>query len=136
MKSEKRLPILNDFGEYMYAESQNEGKKKECQAQCALEACRILNAQGVLKPRQGESAAKRRKHKNWQSDDYYDSDEDTYLDRTGDIEKKRQKRMDACADTASSSSTSKSKVHTFDSIKDELKRLINEKVEIETKLNK
>ena len=135
------MPILNDFGEYMYAESQGEGKKKECQAQCALEACRILNAHGVLKPRQGESAAtKRRKQKNWKSDDYYDSDEDTFLDRTGEIEKKRQKRIEADSSTASSSSayssSNKTKIHTFDSIKEEIKRLITEKFEIETKLNK
>lgn len=121
----------------MYAECQADGKKKECQAQCALEACRILNAQGVLKPRQGESAAaKRRKHKNWQSDDYYDSDEDTYLDRTGDIEKKRKRRMEACDTSGAGSSSTKNKVHTFDTIKDELKRLISEKLEIEAKLNK
>lgn len=135
---------MNDFGEYMYAECQGEGKKKEVQAQCALEACRILNAQGVLKPQPGGASmsTKRRKQKNWKSDDYYDSDEDTFLDRTGDIEKKRQRRMEACDETTSaasstaSSSSSKNKVHTFESIKDELKRLLSEKFEIETKLNK
>lgn len=128
----------------MYAECQGEGKKKEVQAQCALEACRILNAQGVLKPQPGghQSAAKRRKHKNWKTNDYYDSDEDEFLDRTGDLEKKRQKRMEACeaaastATSAANSGSSKNKVHTFESIKDELKRLIGEKLEIDAKLNK
>ena len=38
-----------------------------------------------------ESRAK--KEKNWEEADYYDSDDDTFLDRTGDIEKKRQKRI-------------------------------------------
>jgi len=35
-----------------------------------------------------ESRAK--KTKNWEEADFYDSEEDTFLDRTADIEKKRQ----------------------------------------------
>jgi len=38
-----------------------------------------------------ESRAKKRR--NWEEADFYDSDEDTFLDRTGDIETKRQKRI-------------------------------------------
>ena len=37
--------------------------------------------------------SKKRKAKNWADDDYYDSDDDTFLDRTGEIEKKRKARM-------------------------------------------
>lgn len=36
---------------------------------------------------------KKRKSRDWESNDYYDSDEDDYLDRTGQLEKKRKARM-------------------------------------------
>lgn len=36
--------------------------------------------------------SKKRKLKNWEEDDYYDSDEDSFFDRTGDLETKRQQR--------------------------------------------
>lgn len=35
----------------------------------------------------------RKRAKNLVDNDYYDSDDDTYLDRTGQIEKKREKRQ-------------------------------------------
>ena len=39
------------------------------------------------------SESRKRKPKDWADNDYYDSDDDTFLDRTGDIEKKREKRI-------------------------------------------
>ena len=45
----------------------------------------------------GATESKKCKAKDWEADDYYDSDDDTLLDRTGTVEKKRQHRMRAAA---------------------------------------
>lgn len=37
--------------------------------------------------------SRKKKTKNWEEDDYYDSDEDNFLDRTGTVERKREQRM-------------------------------------------
>ncbi len=67
------------------------GKKKEATIQAALEACRILDRLNLLNPSQQSAAEK--KVKRWEEDDFYASDEDEFLDRTGTIEKKRKQRM-------------------------------------------
>ncbi len=68
------------------------GKKKEAVVQCALEACRILDRYNLLRQSNQESRVKKQVKK-WKEDDYYDSDEDEFLDRTGTIASKRLKRM-------------------------------------------
>lgn len=41
----------------------------------------------------GVLESRRKKAKNWEEEDYYDSDEDNFLDRTGTVERKREQRM-------------------------------------------
>lgn len=44
--------------------------------------------------------SRKRKEKNWEADDFYDSDEDNFLDRTGDVDTKRKQRMKKFGKTA------------------------------------
>ncbi|XP_048371125.1 kanadaptin isoform X1 [Sphaerodactylus townsendi] len=85
-----KLPIDDVSGKQLVAEAIHSGKKKEAMIQCSLEACRILDARGVLRQ---EAVSRKRKAKNWEEEDFYDSDDDTFLDRTGVIEQKRLNRM-------------------------------------------
>lgn len=44
-----RLPIYTSTGEPVYAEASVKGNKKEAVVECALEACRLLDADGILR---------------------------------------------------------------------------------------
>ncbi|KAL5971813.1 Kanadaptin [Taenia solium] len=80
----------------LYAEVPMTGqKRKEAIVACALEACRILDRLGEFETnKEGAEAVRRAREKAyWQSNDYYSSDEDTFLDRTGQIEARRSRRM-------------------------------------------
>uniref|UniRef100_A0A8C4Q2Z1 Solute carrier family 4 member 1 adaptor protein n=1 Tax=Eptatretus burgeri TaxID=7764 RepID=A0A8C4Q2Z1_EPTBU len=85
-----RLQMENSNGQELVAEAAGTGRKKEVVAQCALEACRMLDANGLLRQ---EAGGRKRKERNWEEADFYDSDEDTFLDRTGAVEHKRLQRM-------------------------------------------
>nr|XP_054586171.1 kanadaptin [Nothobranchius furzeri] len=85
-----KLPVDDAAGRQLVAEVTHTGKKKEAAVQCCLEACRMLEARGLLRQ---EAVSRKRRKKNWEDEDYYDSDDDTFLDRTGTVEKKRQERM-------------------------------------------
>uniref|UniRef100_A0A8C5L2I8 Solute carrier family 4 (anion exchanger), member 1, adaptor protein n=1 Tax=Jaculus jaculus TaxID=51337 RepID=A0A8C5L2I8_JACJA len=85
-----RLPVDDSTGKQLVAEAIHSGKKKEAMIQCSLEACRILDTLGLLRQ---EAVSRKRRAKNWEEEDFYDSDDDTFLDRTGLVEKKRLNRM-------------------------------------------
>ncbi|KAE8600262.1 hypothetical protein XENTR_v10013158 [Xenopus tropicalis] len=85
-----KLPADDASGKQLVAEAVHSGKKKEASVVCALEACRMLEMRGLLRQ---EAVARKRKAKNWEDEDFYDSDDDTFLDRTGLVEKKRLNRM-------------------------------------------
>lgn len=102
------LPIDTPTGAPIVAEaSVRGGKKREAIVQCALEACRILDQHGLLRQsKHGKwtdlqkllndgstrfciESKKRRRERD---EDYYSSDEDSFLDRTGAAERKRLSR--------------------------------------------
>ncbi|XP_034713303.1 kanadaptin isoform X1 [Etheostoma cragini] len=85
-----KLPVDDAMGRQLVAEVTHTGKKKDAAVHCCLEACRMLEARGLLRQ---EAVSRKRKKKNWEDEDFYDSDDDTFLDRTGTVEKKRQERM-------------------------------------------
>lgn len=57
--------------------------------------------------------ARKRKVKNWEDEDFYDSDEDNFLDRTGAIEKKRMQRMRVAGKLEDTVETYTSLVRTY-----------------------
>ncbi|XP_071284178.1 kanadaptin [Agelaius tricolor] len=119
-----KLPVDDASGKQLVAEVLHSGKKKEAMIQCALEACRLLDARGVLRQ---EAVSRKRKSKNWEDEDFYDSDDDTFLDRTGAVEKKRLNRMKKAGKI-------EEKPETYDSLITKLKEAENELSEITEKL--
>ncbi|KAG8199025.1 hypothetical protein JTE90_021040 [Oedothorax gibbosus] len=118
-----QLPIDTLSGEFMPVQTTVSGKKKEAVVACALEACRTLDRLGLL--RQSHHESRQRKKKKWEENDYYDSDEDTFYDRTGEIEKRREMRKRLAK---------KTEAENFESLQAKLKGLVEEVKGIEVKL--
>ena len=70
-----------------------------------------------------------RKVKDWEENDYYDSDEDEFLDRTGTIQEKRRKRMRMAGQA-------KDTVETYESLMKKFGEAEAEVAEVEAELNK
>lgn len=65
--------------------------RKLAQFQCALTACERLEEKNLLRV-----FSIWNKRKTYVDNDYYDSDEDIFFDRTGQIEEQRKKRKLRC----------------------------------------
>uniref|UniRef100_A0A1I7Y8S5 FHA domain-containing protein n=1 Tax=Steinernema glaseri TaxID=37863 RepID=A0A1I7Y8S5_9BILA len=94
------LPVDTAVGQALNASSTACSSKKDAQTQCALEACRLLDSHGILRQSINRN---RSKQQHMQENDFYDSDEDTFYDRTGQIEEqrtKRRRRMEEATGTA------------------------------------
>ena len=88
------LPVDDETtGRPLVAEAEVKGKKKEAVVQCAMEACRMLDKAGMLRNQGSHESMAALRAKRLKEDDFYASDEDEFLDRTGTLEAKRKKRM-------------------------------------------
>ncbi|CAF3690629.1 unnamed protein product [Rotaria sp. Silwood1] len=132
-----KLPIIDEYGHSIQAEcEQKHCKRKEIIHECILEACRILDEHGIL--REGTSSSslntpriQQIKRQLLEENDFYEEDEDTYYDRTGDLEKKRLKRMEW-----SGHINNDKQIETFDSLCIKLINLYKEQIDLEYKLEK
>ncbi|KAL3307541.1 Kanadaptin, partial [Cichlidogyrus casuarinus] len=67
-------------------------KMKETKAHCALQACQMLDRLGELDPNKSRGVNRFEREKaQLEQNDYYSSDEDMFLDRTGDVEQRRKR---------------------------------------------
>ena len=120
------LPFEGTSGSTLVAEVKVAGNKREAEIACALEACRLLDQHGLLRETKHESIHKKRKRV-LEENDFYDEDDDLYLDRTGDVERKRKERIDRLTQN-------KTKALSYEELMEQLKEMVKEIFEIEKKL--
>ncbi|KAL4003265.1 FHA domain family protein [Acanthocheilonema viteae] len=121
------LPVDTAAGQSLSASATCSGSKKEAQMLCAFNACKILDMHNLL----FRSNEARRRAKNLSDNDYYDSDEDTYFDRTGQIEKNREKRRQRALEAKGKVTT---EIETFETLTKKIASTSKELCEVEAQL--
>uniref|UniRef100_A0A1I8FGA8 FHA domain-containing protein n=1 Tax=Macrostomum lignano TaxID=282301 RepID=A0A1I8FGA8_9PLAT len=114
-------------------------RKRDAIAACALAACQLLDRMGELDADAGSGSAgssRERRLRQLAENDFYEEDEDAYLDRTGQLEAKRRARMAAAAAAAegASKAPSGSTAVTFDQLTARCQALDSEIADLETQL--
>lgn len=74
-----------------------------------------------------KTESRKKRAKDWEADDYYDSDDDVFLDRTGTVERKRQKRMQQAG--------AQKIIHTYPGLLEEHERIMKEVERVQTSLD-
>ncbi|VDK83460.1 unnamed protein product [Litomosoides sigmodontis] len=121
------LPVDTAAGQSLSASAICSGSKKEAQILCAFNACKTLDMHNLL----FRSNEARRRAKNLMENDYYDSDEDTYFDRTGQIEKSREKRRQRALEAKGKVAV---EVETFETLMKKIASTSKELCEVEAQL--
>eukprot|EP00040_Diaphanoeca_grandis_P020528 m.109226 g.109226 ORF g.109226 m.109226 type:complete len:539 (+) comp27935_c0_seq1:268-1884(+) len=85
-----RLPVDSADGDSLTAEASVNGKKKDAILEAALIACKMLDSRGVLRNDQAKAA---RKAKREAIENVDNSDDDTFYDRSGQVEAKKRRKL-------------------------------------------
>eukprot|EP00041_Stephanoeca_diplocostata_P037297 m.1402380 g.1402380 ORF g.1402380 m.1402380 type:complete len:649 (-) comp25010_c0_seq3:7729-9675(-) len=117
------LPVDTPDGNQLVAEASVQGKKRDAIVAAALEACKMLDARGVLK---NSDVAETRRVKRRARENEADSDDDTFYDRTGEIEAKRRRKERQKITTLTYENLSESKAKLLTQL-----RAIREKLDAE-----
>eukprot|EP00039_Didymoeca_costata_P020389 m.341084 g.341084 ORF g.341084 m.341084 type:complete len:641 (+) comp19802_c0_seq1:132-2054(+) len=118
-----RLPAEGDEGEPLVAEASVMGKKKDAKEAACMAACKILHERKLLKCDEAAITRKAQRKKKIQEDN---SDDDSFYDRTGDVEAKKRRRM----------KRAQNKTETKESLTAKKKALLEELNDIKTTMQR